>query len=93
MDKETQFDPRIGKHGAYQPLICAGTGQVVNGRHNTAISLGNGYFCRILNKWQGSRSEIKTELQQVISRQGRTGKRAVSKTGTESITSEGQSDD
>ena len=76
-EQEKSFDPRIGKHGVYTPTVCAGTGQTVNGRHNTAIGLGGGFYCRVLNKWTGDRAGLKQELQQVIAGHVPGGKRAL----------------
>lgn len=59
---EKPFDPRIGKHGVYPPTVCAATGQMVNGRHNTSIALRDGYYCRVLNKWQGDKQALRDEL-------------------------------
>ena len=48
---EEQPDPRIGKHGVYEPEVCAVTGQQApRGRPCTNISLGNGYYYRVLAK-------------------------------------------
>ena len=43
-------DPRIGLYEKYNPLVCAATGQHVDGRHSTTMRLKGNYFCRVLNK-------------------------------------------
>lgn len=91
-EQEKAFDPRIGKHGVYTPTVCAGTGQTVNGRHNTAIGLGGGFYCRVLNKWTGDRAALKLELQQVIG-QPRNESKRVMRGAVMTQTSEEQSND
>ncbi len=42
--------PQLGKYGGYQPLVCAATGQSVQGRHATTIRVNGEFYMRILNK-------------------------------------------
>ena len=64
------FDARIGVKGAYQPMICAVTGQFVQGRHNTAITLSGKYYIRVLTKAKNLAStdieKTKAELIKVL---------------------------
>lgn len=41
-------DPRIGKHGAYPPRVCAVTERPVAGLHSSHIGLGSGFYCSVL---------------------------------------------
>lgn len=42
--------PQLGKYGDYQPLVCAATGQSVQGRHYTTIRVNDVFYMRILAK-------------------------------------------
>ncbi len=44
------MDTRIGRDGAYEPLVCAITGQLLSGRHAVTFALVDGYFYRVLSK-------------------------------------------
>lgn len=52
LDKETKdYKPYIGKHGKFEPKLCAVTGQKApRDRACTNIALGNGYYYRVLAK-------------------------------------------
>ena len=82
-NQERAFDGRIGKHGVYPVGVCAGTGERVNGRHNTAIGLGDGYYCRVLNKWTGDRDTVRNDLKAVIAQHTSSGKRSRTSTKNE----------
>lgn len=60
-------DPRLGIHGGKQPLVCPVTGQNVAGRHFTTVSIGNGYYFRVLAKVkpQTDMDAVKTEMRGV----------------------------
>ena len=52
LDKEVKdVKPYVGKHGEYEPELCAYTSQAApRGRACTNVSLGNGYYYRLLAK-------------------------------------------
>lgn len=67
---EKQVDPRIGKHGVYEPSVCAVTGQKApRARACTNISLGNGYYYRVLAKavHRADKPAIAKELEKAMS--------------------------
>ncbi|MHC4558862.1 MAG: hypothetical protein ACYS80_16340 [Planctomycetota bacterium] len=61
-----KLDERIGIHGKVNPEVCAATGQFVNGRHNTTINLGDGFFCLVLNKARADKKAIKEEMKKLL---------------------------
>lgn len=67
---EKKRDSRIGKHGEYEPKICAVTGQKApRGRACTNVSLGNGYYYRVLAKavHKADKPAIAKELEKAMS--------------------------
>jgi len=67
---EKPIDPRIGKHGEYEPEICAVTGhKAPRDVACTNVSLGNGYYYRVLAKVarQHDRDATKVKLEKVLS--------------------------
>ena len=67
---EPKRDPRIGLHGEYEPEVCAHTGQKApRGRACTNVSLGNGFYYRVLAKavHRADKKAIRKELENSMS--------------------------
>lgn len=88
---EKPIDPRIGKHGEYEPQVCAVTGhKAPRDAAHTNVKLGNGYYYRVLAKVarQHDRDATKAELKKALSELAGSQPKVVNKSSKKETESE-----